>query len=245
VNLKDNFSTVSSGYAKFRPGYPAELFKDLSALCSNHENALDCGTGSGQFAAQLLPYFRNIYATDISINQLNHAQQHERIIYSVQSAERSDFGDEQFDLITVAQAVHWFSFDLFYKEVKRILRKDGVFAVAGYGLFSVNKEIDAVIHHFYKNITGPYWDAERSYLDEGYKTIPFPFSEIEVTEYNYRMKWNLEHVLGYLDTWSAVNHYKKANGTNPVDHIKGDLQNLWNQENQVSFQVFLRVGRMT
>src|SRR5688572_9742411 len=110
MNAKDNFSRVSSGYAKYRPGYPDQLFKDLAALCTNHDNALDCGTGSGQFAVQLLPYFKNIYATDISSDQLSHAQQQEQISYSVASAEQTDFPDIFFDLVTVAQAIHWFNF---------------------------------------------------------------------------------------------------------------------------------------
>ena len=176
--MKDNFSKQSGLYSKFRPGYPEQLFDFLLPLIKNKNAAWDCGTGNGQVAVKLSEYFNKVYATDISAAQINNAAIKKNILYSVESAEQTSFDDNTFDLVTVAQAIHWFNFERFYKEVKRTLKPSCILAVIGYHMFRINKETDLLIDHFYRDITGPYWDHERKYVDNYYQTIPFPFKEI-------------------------------------------------------------------
>lgn len=227
---------------KFRPGYPQEVFAFLEGLLPEKETAWDCGTGNGQVAVELAEFMQKIHATDISRQQLKNAIQKENIIYSEQPAEGTNFKNSQFDLVTVAQAVHWFEFGEFYKEVRRVLKPGGIIAVIGYGLLRINKKTDAVIDHFYQNIVGPYWDEERKYLDEKYKTIPFPFDEIPSPEFENKLEWELEHLMGYLKTWSAVKHYQKEKANNPVDLIYEDLKRSFGKKGTVAFPVLLRVG---
>lgn len=241
--MKDNFSTKSDEYAKHRPGYPEEVFHFLQKIVTEKERLWDCGTGNGQVAGRLASVFQQVYATDISVPQLMNAQNRPNIHYSKQRAEKTNFPDSYFDLITVAQAIHWFDFEAFYKEVRRTLKPDGTIAVMGYGLFRSNKETTAVIDHFYNGIIGPYWDSERRYLDEEYKTIPFPFKEMEAPEFIHEMEWSLERLVGYLKTWSAVKHYEKANGKNPVDLVYSDLKKSFGERGKVVFPVLFRVGR--
>jgi len=242
--MKDNFSTQAKAYAQYRPYYPPEMITCIVNLVANKDAALDVATGNGQVAAALAPYFKQVYGTDISAKQLNNATQAPNVIYKEGSAEDTGFKDHQFGLITVAQAIHWFKFDAFYTEVKRILKPDGLFAVMGYGLFSTNPETDVIINHFYKDIIGSYWDPERRYIDENYTTIPFPFKEIEAKKFTNHFTWTLEQLIGYLETWSAVQHYIKQNGSNPVDLIRAELQSSWQQSNkQVTFPLLLRLGK--
>jgi len=243
--MKDNFSTHSSSYARFRPAYPQELFEFLKKQLQNSGIAWDCGTGNGQVAGELSKFFDNVKATDISNQQLDHAIRRENIEYSVQPAEKTDFPDNYFDLITVAQAIHWFNFKAFYKEAKRVLKPNGIIAVIGYSLFKSNPETDEVILKFYKNIIGPYWDEERRYLDEKYKTIPFPFLEIETPEFEQRYQWTFDHLIGYLKTWSAVKHYEKDKGLNPVDLIEDELKLAFGPENKVIFPILFRLGKLS
>ncbi len=244
--MKDNFSTQAQGYAQFRPSYPKEMTDYIAGLCTNKHAALDVATGNGQVAVALANHFDTVYATDISDKQLENAAAAHNITYSNQPAEHMDFADNLFDLITVAQAIQWFDFDAFYKEVYRLLKPGGIFAVMGYGLFITNPEADAILMDFYKNITGPYWDAERRYLDENYTTIPFPFKEIEAPRFSNTFTWSFEQLTGYLSTWSAVQHYIKANGTNPLDLISEKLQEVWQRGNgQVEFPLLLRIGRIS
>lgn len=176
--MKDNFSTQSADYAIYRPTYPQALYDYLFDMVKNKETAWDCATGNGQVARVLAQHFDAVYATDISENQLKNALKLPNITYKVEPAEQISVENNSFDLITVAQAIHWFNFEAFYGEVKRTLKPDGLFAVIGYGLMVIDKKVDAAVHKLYEDILGKYWDSERRYIEEGYKTIPFPFEEI-------------------------------------------------------------------
>jgi len=242
--MKDNFSQQSDAYSQFRPHYPKEMMAYLCSFPAHKEVALDVATGNGQVASQLSEYFDKVYATDISENQLQNAIALPNVVYSLQPAETTNFENAQFDLVTVAQAIHWFKFDIFYKEIYRILKRDGIFAVLGYGLFSTNEDSDKILRHYYYDIVGPYWDAERSYLDEMYQTIPFPFDEIEVQPFENNFIWTFEQLIGYLETWSATQHYKNKNHQNPVGLIYEDLKQSWaRNDRKVKFPLLLRIGK--
>jgi ubiquinone/menaquinone biosynthesis C-methylase UbiE len=142
--MKDNFSKQASEYSKYRPQYRDKMIDYLVSFVKNKEVALDIATGNGQVAHKLSNFFETVYGIDISQNQLDNAMVKENIIYQVASAENTFFKNQKFDLITVAQAVHWFDFDLFYKEIYRILKPEGIFAVLGYGLFSTNEDSDKI-----------------------------------------------------------------------------------------------------
>ncbi|WP_298225191.1 class I SAM-dependent methyltransferase [Flavobacterium sp.] len=243
--MKDNFSTASDQYALYRPTYPEAFFSYLNSLIPNPKTAWDCGTGNGQVAVKLSPFFENVYATDISEAQINQAPKLDNIHYSVQAAEQTDFPDNTFDLIVVAQAIHWFDFEKFYREVNRTAKDNALLVVIGYGRLEISTEIDALISTFYEDIIGTYWDAERRYIDEHYRTIPFPFEEISAPHFNNSYEWNFDHLIGYLNTWSAVKHYIKTNNINPLDLIAEDLKLAFgNQTRHVNFPLLLRIGKV-
>ncbi len=244
--MKDNFSTGSDKYAKYRPAYPAALTAFLSSLAPARQNAWDCGTGNGQMAFALSGLFERVFATDISQPQLDNAIQAENILYSIQPAEQTNFEDDQFDLIVVAQAVHWFNFEKFYAEVKRTARKHAAICLTGYGTIEISQQIDPIITDFYNNVVGPYWDKERSYIDEKYQTLPFPFVEIPAPPFEITLSWTLDRLIGYLNTWSAVKKFITQNGYNPVGELHQKISLHWgNQETrQVRFPLLLRVGRI-
>ena len=81
--------------------------------------AWDCACGNGQVARHLVKFFQSVEASDMSENQIEHAYRHERINYSVQKSESTVFPDSCFDLICVAEAIHWFDIPKFYDEVRR------------------------------------------------------------------------------------------------------------------------------
>ncbi|HKR07008.1 MAG TPA: class I SAM-dependent methyltransferase [Bacteroidia bacterium] len=244
--MKDNFSKVANLYSQFRPSYPAALFDFLIPLVHSRKIAWDAGTGNGQIASELANYFEKIFATDLSEKQIKNAIIRKNIIYKVEKAEQTTFGDNEFDLITVAQAIHWFDFSKFYAEVKRTLKPEGIIAVIGYGLCIIDQKADKIIDHLYSNILNSYWDEERKYIDEHYKTIPFPFIEIPTPAFKSVYDWNLEQLIGFLNSWSAVQHYKdRNNNENPLDEIINNLRSCWqeNEKKKVSFPAFLRVGK--
>lgn len=242
--MKDNFSHQSANYANFRPQYPKAIFDEIKQHLNGNENAWDCATGNGQVAKELSKFFDDIKATDISENQIKEAPKLSNIDYSIQPAENVDFPDQFFDLIIVAQAIHWFDFDRFYAEVKRTLKPDGILAILGYSLFRSNPETNKIIDHFYYDVIGPYWDEERKYLDDAYTSIAFPFKEIETPKISFKEEWEFARLIGYLKTWSAVKHFLDKNGFNPVDDIYDDLKDSFGDQNFIEFPVIFRIGKL-
>lgn len=243
--MKDNFSKQSESYSKFRPSYPNEIYDFIYEQLENREHAWDCGTGNGQVAIELAKYFKKVIATDISSNQIKNATKKTNIEYQLCQAEHASFPKNHFDLITVAQAIHWFDFDAFYKVVNHSLKPRGLLALITYNLLKIDPEIDAIIQYLYKDILGDYWDPERKYVDEAYKNIPFPFEEIQTPKFSQTYTWGLDKLIGYLNTWSAVQHYIQRTGENPVDKIKSKLEKSWYEETKkkVFFPMFLKLGR--
>jgi len=241
--MKDNFSRQSGIYAKYRPVYPQQLYDFILQNVKNKQTAWDCGTGNGQAAKELAKVFGKVYATDISQKQIENAIRQINISYSVQPAEQTNFPDNSFDLITVAQALHWFRFDDFYKEVKRVAKPDAVFAAWTYSLLRISKEIDALIedHHF--NTLGNYWDAERKYVDEEYRNIPFPFTKINAPPFSIEYEWTTEELEGYLNTWSGLQKFITTNQYNPVDQLMIQIKPLWKKEKmKIVFPVHMLMG---
>lgn len=242
--MKDNFSDKSNLYQLFRPTYPTELLDWIYLNIANFDTAWDCGTGNGQIASSLATKFKNVFATDISEQQLSNAPTLPNITYSRQAAEHTNFADDTFDLITVGQAIHWFDFERFYAEVNRTAKPHAMLAVVGYGKFNSEPAIDAIIDTLYTEIIGSYWDKERIFIEEKYLTIPFPFAEIKCPHFSKHYTWSFPQLIGYLETWSAVKHYEKVNNLNPVDLIKKDLQAVWKaaEFKDVYFPIITRMG---
>lgn len=240
---KDNFSAQSGWYAKYRPGYPMEMIEFLASLVPSGECAWDAGTGNGQLAVALSQVFKQVYATDLSRSQIDKAVQRKNITYRVEPGEECTFGPDQFDLITVGQAIHWFDFGKFYPHVMRTLKPMGIFAVLGYDVFRVNPEVDRAVDSLYHGVLGPFWDPERTYVENHYRNIPFPF-DYEMRESVISSTWDLEDAIGYLNSWSAVRHFIDKVGWDPVADIKGELSKSWGEgPKQVHFPVFMRFGR--
>lgn len=242
--MKDLFSSGSQLYQQARPSYPQEVVQEILNHVPERGFAWDCGAGSGQFTQLLSPYFDHVVATDMSEKQLNLAPYFDNVSYQVQSAEQTSFTAQSFDLISVAQAIHWFDFDGFYKEVERTLKPQGILAVIGYGLIHVeNAAINTMIQNLYAEKLDGYQDAERRYIDEEYKTIPFPFDEINVAEFKMQYQWSSAQLLKYLSTWSAIKHYCERNQDHPLldlaEALTSELADL-----TITFPVFLRVGKI-
>lgn len=244
---KDLFSNQASLYAQYRPGYPNELYEYILQQVNDRQLAWDCATGNGQAAVELAQYFEKVMATDISEKQLQQAQPHERITYSVTTAEQTPFTDNSFDCITVAQAYHWFRFDAFGKEVMRVAKPGAVVAIWGYSLVVCeDAAVNALINTFYRETVGAYWDKERKYVDDHYTTVPFPYEPLPAKEFQINVQWNRQQLSGYFNTWSSVQHFIKARQYNPVNELSTAIEQVWRGEGVKNFYfpLFLKLGRV-
>ncbi len=246
MSFKDYFSKQATEYTKYRPNYPAALFEYLAGLTRSHERAWDCATGSGQAALGLTPYYAQVIATDASEKQIANAVGHSSIHYAVAPAEKTDIESNSLDLIVVAQALHWFDLDEFYAEAKRVLRAGGVIAAWCYSLLRVSAAIDKLLGQFYTDVVGPFWPPERKLVDDKYESVYFPFKELNGPPFEMRADWSLEHLIGYLGTWSSVQKYKVKNNADPLETFAEDLAPAWGRledKRRVRWQMHLRVGR--
>jgi SAM-dependent methyltransferase len=244
--FKDHFSKHADAYARYRPHYPPALFEYLASLTAEHELAWDCGTGNGQAALGLTPYFERVIATDASVEQINNAFRHEKITYRVAQAGSAGLDPASVDLVTVAQALHWFDIAGFYEEARRTLKPGGALAVWAYTLCRISPRLDPIVDRFYFETVGPYWPSERRLVDDGYASLPFPFDELKAPHFTMELRWSLADLLGYLRTWSPTRRFIEIHGRDPVDDIEGQIVAAWGdagEQKPVRWPLHMRVGR--
>lgn len=248
MTFADHFSGVSAAYAAFRPRYPDALFDFLAQVTPAHDAAWDAGTGSGQAAVGLARHFRSVVATDASRSQIEHATPDPRVSYRVSPAEASGLDTASVDLVTAAQALHWFDRPRFWTEARRVLRARGVIAVWTYVLFEIEPQIDEIVRRFYSGVVGPFWPPERRITEARYQTIEFPFAEFAAPHFVIEQQLTLDEVAGYIRTWSATRAFVKERGQDPVESLLEKLTPAWGsslQSRLARWPVAMRIGRMT
>jgi ubiquinone/menaquinone biosynthesis C-methylase UbiE len=242
---REAFSKQAYYYAAYRPVYPEEMYRFIFGHLNRKQFAWDCGTGSGQVAGYLADHFDTVHASDINAEQLKHAVQRKNIEYANVPAEKTGYPDRMFDLITVAQAIHWFDFDAFYREVRRTAKRDALLAVIGYGMLECGSEIDSVIRQLYEDAFGSYYSGCRKYIDEEYRTIPFPFDEIPSPRFSITVHWTTDQLEGFFNSWSAIQKFKEEHDTNPAEKALKKIRSIRGKAPiEGFFPVFLRLTRV-
>jgi len=228
MSAPDTFGPRASAYASFRPDYPEPLIAFVASLAPARHLAWDCATGSGQAAVALAEHFEEVVATDHSERQLAQARPHPRVQYRRAAAEKSGLPDSCADLVTVAQAMHWFDLPRFYMEVARVLVPGGALAVWTYGEpeFS-DPKITELVRRFDLDTLDVWWQPGREHIRDGYRELPFPFPEVDAPPFLLERRWTLDELIGYLHSWSAVGTAVEATGKDPVADLEPELTAVW------------------
>jgi SAM-dependent methyltransferase len=244
MEFQDHFSGRAAIYSQFRPTYPDALFDWLSGLVKSHEVVWDCATGSGQAAVGLAKHFDRVIATDASDKQIAMAAPHPSIDYRVATASESGLAPESVDMVTVAQAIHWFDRNRFYDEAQRVMRPDAAIVVWAYGDPVLDdSELDAIVHAYNRGTIESYWRPERDLILEGLRTISFPFREVTAPSFVLEREWTLFELAGYLRTWSATAAYAAAHGFDPVSAVEEELRASWGDgRHPVRWPLYVRAG---
>jgi SAM-dependent methyltransferase len=230
MNL-DFFSHQSAYYATYRPTYPKELYDFVNSLVADKKLVWDVATGNGQAAIHLADYFQHVYATDLSQQQLHNAKRTSNIEYRLEHAEKCSLPDLSVDLITVATAIHWFDLDGFYKQVKRVLKPEGILFAWSYGGCKINPEIDRVIDYFNFEYLYDYWhEGAKMNWNDKYRSLPMPYPILETPAFIAKANYTLQEVMNYMYSWSGVQEYIKREGKNPLLDIKNELLAVWGDE---------------
>lgn len=245
--FRDHFSGAAPSYAAFRPKYPPELADALTALAPAHALAWDVGAGSGQFSLLLAERFERVIATDASSAQLASAAPHPRVEYRVEPSTRSSLLSASVDLVTVAQAVHWFDIAPFCREARRVAKPGGVVAWIAYGNALLDPDLEPMFVRFYEHTIGSYWPPERRHIEAGYRDLEFPFDEIPFADSEIRVELDVHELLGYVSTWSAILALVRAGKGEEFERFRRDFLDAWgppSRKRLVRWPLTSRVGRV-
>lgn len=236
----DLFGGHAELYAKARPTYPSELFEYIATLCSAREKVWDCAAGTGQATFELAKYFKHVEATDINAKQIDTAKISSsdltNVNFSVQSAEQTQFPEHSFDLVTVAQALHWFEYDKFWPELKRVLKPGGLFAAWGYNWTRTDFHVNHMLEKDLFDVLTPFWSEKAKILWDAYPSdiIHFPFKRIDTQKFSIKMHWNLAQVISYFRSWSSTQAAIKAWGSDEkFQHAVQDVIAVWGEPEKV------------
>ena len=245
--FRDHFSGHAADYANARPHYPAALFDWLAQQCGQPDLAWDCGCGNGQASKALSARFAQVYASDPSAEQIAAAEPAANIRYVIEAAERCGLADASADLITVAQAMHWFDVPRFQAEARRVLRPGGVIAAWTYAQSRVSPAVDAPFDRLHDELLEDWWPDGRLHVIDGYANLPFAFERIaDVPAFVMRCDWTLPQYLAYLRSWSASQRYLRATGRDAVAMIEEPLSEAWGDPAEVRAVIWplsVHVGR--
>lgn len=239
------FSQVAAGYAASRPVYPAALAQWLASVAPERALAVDVGCGNGQLSQLLAEHFEQVVASDLSAEQLAQAGRRDNIRY-VQAAaqERVLKADAQADLMTAAQAAHWFDLEAFYAAARWQLKPGGVLALIAYGRMQLHGEAGAVCDAFYDEVLADCWPPERAHVEAGYRTLAFAFDEMSSPPMQMTHDWDVEQLLAYMRSWSAMRVLEQRGQQDTFARFADRLQKVWGEgTKEVCWPLHLRVGR--
>lgn len=241
------FEQDGRAYARFRPVYPPELAAYLASVSRSRRLAVDVGCGNGQLTQLLPPHFSTVIGLDPSADQIANIVPDERITYQCAAAEQLPLPDRCADLVTAAQAAHWFDLPDFYQEARRIAQPGCVLALISYGVPILEPDLDERFQSFYRDEIGPYWPPERRLVDSDYASIDFPVEELPKPTLEIRADWQLPEFLGYLLTWSAIRSAREAGREDVLMSFADDIAHAWGHESvrrRTTWPINMRIGRL-
>jgi SAM-dependent methyltransferase len=233
------FGAVARAYARHRITYPQAFFAAFrSHLAGADPLVWDCGCGSGQASLDLAAQGLRVIATDASAAQLAAATPHPRIRYWQAPAEASGLEAASVDGVLVAAAVHWFAGEAFNAEVRRVAKPGAVLAWIGYlPLLLPEPRLQTVVDAFHHGTLGPWWPAERRWVEQSYAGLAFPGQEWPFpADLVIERHWSLAELLAHIGTWSAVTLSREA-GADPLPALAAELTPLWPQQGEAALPV--------
>jgi SAM-dependent methyltransferase len=148
----ERFSDRAETYAKYRPGYPDEMLRFLENLVAPPATVADIGSGTGILTRQLLKSGYAVWAVEPNEAMRTTAERTLSGYPACRSidgtAEATTLEDRTVDLITCAQAFHWFDRVQARLEFSRILKSEGWIAL----LWNERQEDAAPVNRAYDNL---------------------------------------------------------------------------------------------
>lgn len=240
-----HFIDGGENYARYRPTYPDSLGALLAEHAPGDGLAVEAGCGSGQLSKILSHHFDKVIACDISPSQIKNAHRYESVSYHVAPADQLPAAADCAHLICAAQSAHWFRLESFFAEAMRVAAPGALLALITYGVMEVEPPLREVFNQFYWHDIHSYWPAERYQVETAYAELPFPFQEIPAPLLRIEREWNVDALIGYVDTWSATKAAKRANKNALFEKFSEEAKTLIGDETiNVSWPLSIRMANL-
>lgn len=245
MSLIHQFDAVAGQYRLFRPHYPKALYAWLASLTGQHEVCVDCGTGNGQAAIEIAPYFQRTIALDSNANQIKHAVLHPLVDYHCLPVEAMEFSENSVDLIISASAAHWFDLPSFYSRCHHLLKFEGYIVLWTYTWPKTDSVAIQAILDEMKRFLDPYWSPQSLLHLNEYKHLPFPFQSIDSPSFQFDIEWDTDQLLNFLATWAAIQEYLQKVDVSFLQTFKKKFQARWPSGGKINFvfPLYMKAGK--
>lgn len=238
------FTQGGAAYAQSRPTYPTELTGVLADLCHKRSHAVDIGCGTGQLTCALTDAFDRATGLDPSASQIESATPAANVTYAVAPAEDTALPDACADLITVAQAAHWFDLPAFYDEARRIAAQGCVLALITYGVPELTGPAADRFDRFYWQDIHSFWPPARAHVEDGYASLAFPFDPLSTPPLAINRDWSFAEMAAYIRTWSAFRKATEAGEAQVIEAALTELSITYTEPHRVTWPIHIRAARI-
>lgn len=159
---RTDFGRRAADYARYRQGFPPELFRRLAAMGVGvaDQRLVDLGTGTGTLARGFAARGCAVTGLDVSADMLAAARMlAPEITFSAAPAEDTGLPAGQWDVVSAGQCWHWFDRPAALVEARRLLRPGGALVIA---------------HMDWRNYLGETLDRTLAIVREHHPTPPKP-----------------------------------------------------------------------
>jgi SAM-dependent methyltransferase len=217
--LRATFDEVPELYSRARPGYPSEVFDDLTALARLPDTAriLEIGCGTGQATVALAERGYRITCVELGPQLAAFARRRLSAFPAVEvinaDFETWDPPDDAYDAVVAFTAFHWIDPALRYEKSASLLRENGALALVGslhvlppdgdQFFVEVQADYEAVVPDDDKTKAGgPMHPDAISDLKEEIETGGF-FCSIATRRYLWDVTYTSDEYIGLLNTYSG------------------------------------------
>lgn len=226
-------------YSKYRPDYPITLFELIRDKYNMNRDSVVCelGAGTGKFSKLISDFVSLVYAVEPNADMIKQGEEYcsgKNVKYVLGSAEETNLDDKSVDIVFAVQSFHWFNKETCKREVKRILKDDGLFAIVWNDWEDQDNEFSHVYFKYISDwktrITGSVYqhknvdDRKNFFRDQSYETHSIVHSR----------KYSLEELVGLTKSLS----YAPSDGDELYDEFINGVVDIFERYQDSGFVNF-------
>lgn len=227
TDARSRFSDRVANYIRYRPGYPPELIATLLAG-SDTPVVADIGSGTGIFTRLLLQRGLKVFGIEPNANMRQAGEEYlaeyGNFVSIDGGAEDTGLDDSSIDLITAAQAFHWFHNEQSRIEFARILKPDGQLALI-WNKRRIEQPFQQAYDALLREIAPEYGQVNHMNLSSDDIAAFFATGEMDIQHFDYHQQLDFNGLIGRLKSSS----YCPPEGSQPYDQLLKELRLLFDK----------------